>query len=157
VASPGPAPAASGGRRPGVAAPATPKEGRENSRGAAAPLAHAQARPGLAWPGASPWLQPGRRRGCAGRRGRRRQGWPPATPKERERKRGAIAPPLRPRTGGHPGPTAAHGRRRAAGGAQIRGGAGHPKEEGENIRGLSWWWKRFEEEEEEEKSGDGDG
>ena len=50
-----------------------------------------------------------------------------ATPKKRERKRGAVAPPLRPRAGGHPGPLAAHGRRRAAGGAQIRGGAGHPK------------------------------
>jgi len=44
-------------------------------------------RPGRAWPGASPWLRPGRRRGCAGRRGRRRQGWPPATPREREWRR----------------------------------------------------------------------
>ena len=48
----------------------------------------------------------------------------------RKRKRGAVAP-LSPCTGGQVGPLAAYGRRRAAGGAHARGGAGHPKEEGE--------------------------
>ena len=97
MASLGPAPAASGGRRPGVAAPATPKEGRGKQQGGCCPPAHAQARP--AWPGLAPL--PGCGQGGA-EAAPARGGRPP----QRRRREGAAAP-SKPAHRGPGGPLAA--------------------------------------------------
>ena len=99
------------GRGPAEAAPAAlrwpparggpaghPKGERGGTGGQQPPLPTRQPRP-AAWAGLLP--PPGCGQGgaahCAGRRGRRRLGWPPATPKEREK--GGAQPLLRLRTG----------------------------------------------------------
>ena len=78
-----------------------------------------------AWPPARP-----RPVAALGGAGHRQGGVAPATPKREGEKEGGDA------QGAQVGPLVAHGRRHAAGGAQIRGGAGHPKEKGGNRRGF---------------------
>jgi len=65
--------------------------------------------------------------GCAGHR---QGGVAPATPKREGEKEGGLLPPSVHAQGAQVGPLVAHGRRHAAGGAQNRGGAGHPKKRG---------------------------
>ena len=97
------APAATGGP-PARGGPAGhPKGERGGTGGQQPPLPTRQPRL-AAWAGLLP--PPGCGQGgaahCAGRRGRRRLGWPPATPTEREK--GGAPPLLRPRTGGQQAP-----------------------------------------------------
>ena len=134
VASLGPAPAASGGRRPGVATPATPKREREKQQGGCCPLLTPwPGRPGLAWRLSLAAAREARRLRRPGVAGAGRGG---LRPPQRRRREGAAAPSTIAHRGpkgplAAPRPPASRRRRSAP-----AGGAGG----GRRSSSMRWSW-----------------